>query len=76
MAPDERLAAGVLGWAEASWDEGHETHACKRWWRDLSEEQAAAAAALGYVARDWDTEKSVVQPLDLHGGPRPPSHDI
>eukprot|EP01047_Picozoa_sp_COSAG01_P046036 COSAG01_NODE_4290_length_5170_cov_2.814829_4_plen_130_part_00 len=47
LTPAQRAAAGRLGWAEASWDEGVELDSCGQWVH-LSQARVQDATLLGW----------------------------
>ena len=46
-----------LGWDEASWEGDAKQPASEdKYWKQLSDEEQAAATALGYTKESWDAE--------------------
>jgi DNA-binding FrmR family transcriptional regulator len=56
MTQDEVMAAGVLGYDEATWDAGEAPEQCNHVWVQLATYEQQAATVLGYTPEDWDAE--------------------
>ena len=57
---NEQVAAGLLGYTQASWDDsgsGKDKPSSEdKYFAELTHEERVAAVALGYTAKIWDNE--------------------
>lgn len=56
FSSEAKEAAQVLGYDERKWDEGKETKATKKYWRNLTDDEKNASVILGYDEEMWDRD--------------------
>ena len=71
MTAEEQNAALLIGYEEASWDNGLVPDTCNYPWLRLSSVEQNAARVLGYTPEAWDADIDAVAPPS--GGSAPPS---